>query len=71
MDDMGAHVAVWVLTSTSHLLPAETSSSNILYRRTRRLRKLTGIESLRCQPEIMSEHMTGKEVGSLSHEKSS
>ena len=49
----------------------ETSSSNILYRRTRRLRKLTGIESLRCQPEIMSEHMTGKEVGSLSHEQSS
>ncbi len=40
----------------------ETSSSNILYRRTRRLRKVTGIESLRCQPEIVSEHMTGKEV---------
>ena len=40
----------------------ETSSSNILYRRTRRLRKLTGIKSLRCQPEIMSEHMTGKDV---------
>ena len=42
----------------------ETSSSNILYRRTRRLRKLTGIESLRCQPEIMGEQMTGKDVGS-------
>ena len=42
----------------------ETSSSNILYRRTRRLRKLTGIESLRCQPEIMGENMTGKDVGS-------
>ena len=41
----------------------ETSSSNILYRRTRRLRKLTGIESLRCQPEIMGEQMTGKDVG--------
>ena len=40
----------------------ETSSSNILYRRTRRLRKLTGIESLRCQPEIMGEQMTGKDV---------
>ena len=40
----------------------ETSSSNILYRRTRRLRKLTGIQSLRCQPEIMAEHMTGKDV---------
>lgn len=42
----------------------ETSSSNILYRRTRRLRKLTGIQSLRCQPEIMGEQMTGKDVGS-------
>ena len=42
----------------------ETSSSNILFRRTRRLRKLTGIQSLRCQPEIMGEHMTGKDVGS-------
>ena len=41
----------------------ETSSSNILFRRTRRLRKLTGIQSLRCQPEIVSEHMTGKDVG--------
>ena len=40
----------------------ETSANNILFRRTRRLRKLTGIESLRCQPEIMSEGMTGKEV---------
>ena len=40
----------------------ETSSTNILYRRTRRLRKLTGIQTLSCQPEIMAEHMTGKEV---------
>jgi DHA1 family multidrug resistance protein-like MFS transporter len=40
----------------------ETSSTNILYRRTRRLRKLTGIQSLRCQPEIMAESMTGKGV---------
>ena len=40
----------------------ETSSTNILYRRTRRLRKLTGIQSLRCQPEIEAENMTGKDV---------
>ena len=40
----------------------ETSSSNILYRRTRRLRKLTGIQSLSCQPEIMAEQMTGRDV---------
>ena len=40
----------------------ETSSTNILYRRTRRLRKLTGIQSLSCAPEIMSENMTGKDI---------
>ncbi|KAG8533467.1 uncharacterized protein KY384_002250 [Bacidia gigantensis] len=40
----------------------ETSSTNILYRRTKRLRKLTGIETLRCQPEIEAENMTGKDV---------
>ncbi|KAB2577382.1 Caffeine resistance protein 5 [Lasiodiplodia theobromae] len=40
----------------------ETSSTNILYRRTRRLRKLTGNPNLKCEPEIMAEHMTGKEI---------
>jgi len=40
----------------------ETSSANILYRRTRRLRKLTGIQTLSCQPEIMGEQMTGKDI---------
>ncbi|KAL6718125.1 GTPase-activating protein [Lecanora helva] len=40
----------------------ETSANNILYRRTRRLRKLTGIQSLSCQPEIMAENMTGKNI---------
>jgi len=43
------------------LLP-ETSSTNILYRRTRRLRKLTGNEALTCEPEIMSEQMTPKDI---------
>lgn len=43
----------------------ETSSANILYRRTRRLRNLTGIKTLRCEPEIVSENMTGKEVSLL------
>lgn len=43
------------------LLP-ETSSANILYRRTVRLRKLTGNQKLRCQPELMAENMTGKEI---------
>ncbi|KAF2145680.1 uncharacterized protein K452DRAFT_356083 [Aplosporella prunicola CBS 121167] len=40
----------------------ETSSANILYRRTRRLRKLTGDERLKCEPEIMAENMSGKDV---------
>ena len=44
----------------------ETSSTNILFRRTRRLRKLTGIEGLRCEPEILGEQMTGKDVSLLS-----
>ncbi|OJD37767.1 multidrug resistance protein [Diplodia corticola] len=40
----------------------ETSSQNILYRRTRRLRKLTGNSKLKCEPEIMAENMTGKDI---------
>lgn len=43
------------------LLP-ETSANNILVRRTRRLRKLTGDEKLICEPELMSQSMTGKDV---------
>lgn len=40
----------------------ETSSSNILYRRSRRLRKLTNRANLRTEGEIMSEQMTPKDV---------
>jgi DHA1 family multidrug resistance protein-like MFS transporter len=40
----------------------ETSSTNILYRRTRRLRKITGNEKLTCEPELMAEQMTGKDL---------
>ena len=40
----------------------ETSSANILYRRSRRLRKLTGRKDLKCGPELMSEQMTGREI---------
>lgn len=47
------------------LLP-ETSANNILLRRTRRLRKITGDDRLTCEPEIMSEQMTGKEVVMMS-----
>ena len=46
------------------LLP-ETSSSNILYRRARRLRVLTGNESLRSESELEAENMTGKEVAMI------
>ncbi|KAL9534651.1 Caffeine resistance protein [Sphaerulina musiva] len=47
------------------LLP-ETSANNILLRRTKRLRKITGDDRLTCEPEIMSEQMTGKEVVMMS-----
>ncbi|KAL9029474.1 MAG: hypothetical protein Q9196_002296, partial [Gyalolechia fulgens] len=40
----------------------ETSSANILYRRSRRLRKLTGITNLRSEGEIAGEQMTPKEI---------
>ncbi|KAI4245433.1 MAG: hypothetical protein L6R40_002493 [Gallowayella cf. fulva] len=40
----------------------ETSSANILYRRSRRLRKLTGIENLKSEAEIQGEQMTAKDV---------
>lgn len=40
----------------------ETSSSNILYRRTVRYRQLTGNPHLKCQPEIEAEGMTSNEI---------
>jgi DHA1 family multidrug resistance protein-like MFS transporter len=40
----------------------ETSSPNILYRRTRRLRKLTGDSRLTCEPELTAAEMTPKDV---------
>lgn len=40
----------------------ETSSTNILYRRTRRLRKVTRNQKLKCEPELMGESMTGKDI---------
>ncbi|KAG4439814.1 hypothetical protein IFR05_004712 [Cadophora sp. M221] len=43
----------------------ETSSANILYRRSRRLRKLTGRTDLKCEPEIASEQMTIKDVAMM------
>ena len=43
----------------------ETSSSNILYRRARRLRVLTGNEKLTCEPELAAEKMTGKDIAMI------
>lgn len=40
----------------------ETSPANILYRRTRRLRKLTGNDKLISEPELEGESMTGKDI---------
>lgn len=40
----------------------ETSSANILYRRSRRLRKLTDRTDLKCEPEIQGEQMSGKDI---------
>lgn len=47
------------------LLP-ETSANNILYRKCRRLRKLTGNDKLTCEPELMSQEMTGKDIAMIS-----
>jgi len=44
----------------------ETSANNILVRRTRRLRQITGDDKLKCEPELMSEQMTGKEIVMMS-----
>lgn len=43
----------------------ETSSTNILYRRARRLRKLTGNDKITCEAEIESKDMTGKEIAMM------
>ncbi|PMD48560.1 putative caffeine resistance protein 5 [Hyaloscypha variabilis F] len=40
----------------------ETSPANILYRRSRRLRKLAERDDLKCEPELMGEQMTGKDI---------
>jgi MFS transporter, DHA1 family, multidrug resistance protein len=40
----------------------ETSSSNILFRRAVRLRKLTGNAKLKCQSEIEAAEMSGREI---------
>ncbi|OHF04259.1 multidrug resistance protein [Colletotrichum orchidophilum] len=40
----------------------ETSANNILYRRAKRLRKLTGNQKLMCEAELMAEEMTPRDI---------
>lgn len=40
----------------------ETSAANIMYRRTRRLRKVTGNSKLTCAPELQAEQMSGNAI---------
>lgn len=43
------------------LLP-ETSANNILVRRTKRIRAVTGNATLTCEPELMAQQMTARDV---------
>ncbi len=54
----------FTLAVLTFLMP-ETSSANILYRRTMRLRKLTGNEKLICEPQLIGEQMTGSEIAKM------
>ena len=40
----------------------ETSANNILYRRTVRLRKITGDDKLKCEPELEGETMKTMDI---------
>jgi len=44
----------------------ETSSANILYRRSRRLRKITGNDKLVCEPELEAAEMTPTQIVMMS-----
>ena len=44
----------------------ETSANNILVRRTKRLREITGNDKLVCEPELMAQNMTGKDIVMMS-----
>ncbi|EXJ92341.1 hypothetical protein A1O3_00891 [Capronia epimyces CBS 606.96] len=51
----------FTLVLLTFLMP-ETSSANILYRRTMRLRRLTSNGKLICEPQLIGEQMTGKDI---------
>lgn len=44
----------------------ETSANNLLVRRARRIRKLTGNPNIKSEPELMAESMTGKDIVMMS-----
>ncbi|PNS15924.1 hypothetical protein CAC42_4325 [Sphaceloma murrayae] len=46
------------------LLP-ETSQSNILFRKMRRIQRITGNDKLTCEPVLMGESMTGKDIAMM------
>jgi len=58
-------LAAFCLVFLFFLFP-ETSANNILLRRTRRLRKLTGNDKLICEAELMSQEMTAKDIALMS-----
>jgi DHA1 family multidrug resistance protein-like MFS transporter len=58
-------ILMWLGSFTTILLFfffPETSSSNILYRRAKRLRKAMGDKRLKSQSEIDAENMTGRDI---------
>nr|POE58710.1 caffeine resistance protein 5 [Quercus suber] len=54
-------LSAFCLISIFFLLP-ETSANNILYRRARRLRKITGDDKIKAESEIIGESMTAKDI---------
>lgn len=44
----------------------ETSANNLLVRRARRLRKLTGSQNLRCEAEVQGEDMSVRDIAIMS-----
>ncbi|KAF4549272.1 Caffeine resistance protein-like protein 3 [Elsinoe fawcettii] len=43
----------------------ETSQSNILFRKMRRIQKITGNDKVTCEPVLMGESMTGKDIAMM------
>nr|POE47527.1 caffeine resistance protein 5 [Quercus suber] len=54
-------LSAFCLVSIFFFLP-ETSANNILYRRARRLRKITGDDKIKAESEIVGENMTPKDI---------